>query len=79
MSVLDNVPVELRVVLGSIQLPIRQILKLSRGAMIAFDGEQDDPTLVYVNDALVAKGRIEVSGDRMSIVVTEVVPSGASA
>jgi len=73
MSVLDSIAVDMTIVLGSARVPIRQLLKIGRGAMIPLDCSQDDPTLVYVNDELVAKGRILVNHDLMSIEVTEVV------
>lgn len=73
MPLLEDVAIELSVVLGSTQLPIRQILKLSRGAMIPLDCGHDDPTFVYVNDTLVAAGKILVSGDQMALEITEVM------
>jgi len=73
MSVLDTISVDLTIVLGSAQVPIRQVLKMGRGAMIPLDCGQDDPTLVYVNDELVAKGRILVNRDQMSLEVSEVI------
>jgi flagellar motor switch protein FliN/FliY len=73
MSVLETISVEMTIVLGSAQVPVRQILKMGRGAMIPLDCGQDDPSLVYVNDELVAKGRILVNHDQMSIEVTDIV------
>lgn len=73
MSVLENVMVDLSVVLGSAEVPIRQILQMSRGAMIPLDRGQDDPTLVYVNDELVAEGRVLVDGDVMSLEIVRIM------
>lgn len=73
MSVLESISVDMTIVLGSAQVPIRQVLKMGRGAMIPLDCGQDDPTLVYVNNELVAKGRILVALDQMSLEVSEVV------
>jgi len=73
MSVLESIFVDMSIVLGSAQVPIRQILKMGRGAMIPLDCGHDDPTLVYVNDELVARGRVLVDGDQMSLEVTEIV------
>ena len=73
MSVLEGISVELSIVLGSAEVPIRQMLQMSRGAMIALDCGQDDPSLVYVNDELVAKGRILVEGEQMLLEVAEIV------
>lgn len=73
MSVLEGIPIDLQIVLGSTSIPIRQVLKMSRGAMIPLDCGQDDPTRVYVNDQLVAEGRILVTGEAMSLEITRVV------
>jgi flagellar motor switch protein FliN/FliY len=73
MSVLDEIMIDMSIVLGSAEVPIRQMLKMSRGAMIPLDCGQDDPSLVYVNGELVARGRILVDGDQMSLEVSELV------
>lgn len=73
---LEEVPVQMSIVLGSSQLPIRQILKMGRGALIPLDCGYDDPTEIYVDDKMIARGKIQVSGDRMSIEVTEIVGRG---
>lgn len=72
MSILEDIEVELSIVLGSAQVQIRQILQMSRGAMIPLDCGQDDPTLVFVNGELIAKGRILVNSAEMSLEVTEI-------
>lgn len=73
MSAVEGIKVDLEIVLGSAKVPIRQILKMSRGAMIPLGASHDDPTLVYVNKQLVARGKVRVEGDQMSLEVTEVV------
>jgi flagellar motor switch protein FliN len=60
-------------VLGGTEVPIRQILQMSRGAMIALDGGPDEPTQLYVNGELVANGRVLVQGQRIALEVTDVV------
>ncbi|RJF85714.1 FliM/FliN family flagellar motor switch protein [Sphingomonas cavernae] len=76
MSVLEGIPIDLSIVLGSTDIPIRQVLKMSRGAMIPLDCGHNDPTLVYVNDELVAKGKVLVDGEHMSLEIIEVVQRG---
>lgn len=73
MSVLEAIPIDLSIVLGSTDLPIRQLLKMSRGAMIPLDCGHNDPTRVYVNDELVAEGKILVDGEHMSLEITRVI------
>jgi len=73
---LNDIDVELAVMLGSTSMPIRQILKMSRGAMIPLDARQDDPSIVLVNDQAVARGQILVDGDVMSLEITDVIRTG---
>lgn len=73
MSVIDTIQVELSVVIGSTDLPIRQLLKVGRGATIQLDAAHDDPSHVYVNDELVARGDVRVSGDHIELEISHVV------
>lgn len=73
MSAIDGIEIEMTIALGETALPIRQILGMSRGAMIALDSGQDDPTRVFVNGHLVAEGQVHVEGDRMSLEITHVI------
>ncbi|MEA1014157.1 FliM/FliN family flagellar motor C-terminal domain-containing protein [Sphingomonas sp. LY54] len=77
MSAVEEIKVDLEIVLGSAQLPIRQILKMSRGAMIPLGQSHDEPTRVYVNNQLVAEGKVLVAGDQMSLEITEIVKKKA--
>lgn len=72
MSALDEIMIDVTVVLGSANVPIRQILHMGRGAMIPLDSGHDDPTMICVNGKVVAQGRIHVDEDQMSIEVTHV-------
>lgn len=72
MSALDDIMIELTVVLGSANVPIRQILHMGRGAMIPLDAGHDDPTPICVNGQVVAEGKVLVVEDQMSIEVTRV-------
>lgn len=73
MPAIDDVEIELSIALGSTSLPVRQILGMSRGAMIPLDCGQDEPSLVYVNGHLIARGQILVDEDRMSLEIIEVL------
>ena len=45
--------------------------------MIPLECGHDEPSLIYVNQKLIAKGRVLVQEDQMSIEITEVIPRGA--
>lgn len=70
-----HVPVKISAVLGKAVLPVNQLLKLSRGAVIELDRRVGDPIEIYVNDRLVAKGEVVVIDDRLGITMTEIIRS----
>ena len=74
-SNVDNVKVEISVVLGRSVIPMHQLLRMGRGAVIELDTHQDDPVLVLANDKAVAKGEIEIHGDKISVSVVELLSS----
>lgn len=71
MSSLKDVKVEISVVLGRSVIPMHQLLRMGRGAVIELDSHQDDPVMVLANNKLVAKGEIQIDGDRISVSVSE--------
>jgi flagellar motor switch protein FliN/FliY len=72
-SNLDNVKVEISVVLGRSVIPMHQLLRMGRGAVIELDTRQDDPVTVLANDRPVAKGEIEIQGDKIAVSVVELL------
>ena len=74
-SNIDNVKVELSVVLGRSVIPMHQLLRMGRGAVIELDSRQDDPVLVLANDKPVAKGEIQIQGDKIAVSVVELLGS----
>ena len=42
MATLDNVSIDIAVVLGKTAMPIHQVLRLGRGAIIELDSSEDD-------------------------------------
>lgn len=74
-SNVDNVKVEISVVLGCSVIPMHQLLRMGRGAVIELDTHQDDPVTVLANDKAVAKGEIEIHGDKISVSVVELLSS----
>jgi flagellar motor switch protein FliN/FliY len=75
MSSLDTVKVEIAVVLGHSVIPIHQLLRMGRGAVIELNSNQDDPVLVLANNQPVAKGEIVIEGDRIAVAISEVLRS----
>jgi flagellar motor switch protein FliN/FliY len=74
LATLDNVSVNIAVVLGTTSMPIHQVLRLGRGAIIELDAEEDDEVKIMANNLPIAKGTVVVSGNRIQVEVKELLP-----
>jgi flagellar motor switch protein FliN/FliY len=72
-SNLDNVKVEISVVLGRSVIPMHQLLRMGRGAVIELDSHQDDPVTILANDKPVARGEIQIQGDKIAVAVVDLL------
>ena len=70
LSQIEAVDVELSVVLGRSVLPMSQLLKMGRGAVIPLDASENDEVWILANNHPVARGQIEIREDRIAITVT---------
>jgi len=66
-SNISGVKVEISVVLGRSVIPMHQLLRMGRGAVIELDSAQDDAVTVLANDRPVAKGEIVIHGDKIGV------------
>jgi flagellar motor switch protein FliN/FliY len=69
----ESVVVEISVVIGRTKMPIQQLLKMGRGAVIELDASIEDNVWVYANNRLIARGDILVSGETVSVQITETI------
>ena len=74
MPTLDKVVLDIAVVLGTTDMPIHQVLRLGRGAIIELDASEDDAVNVLANNLPVAKGTVVVNGNRIAVNVNELLP-----
>ena len=74
MATLDKIALDIAVVLGSTRMPIHQVLRLGRGAIIELDTTQDDEVRILANNFPVAKGAVVVQGNRIAVEVKQLLP-----
>ena len=74
MPTIDNVSIDITVVLGTTSMPIHQVLRLGRGAIIELDSSEDDEVRILANNMSVAKGTVIVSGNKIAVEVKELLP-----
>jgi len=70
VSQVNSVNVEISVVLGRSILPMQQLLRMGRGAVIPLDAKATDEVWILANNHPVARGEIQISDDKISISVT---------
>lgn len=74
MPTLDKVTVDLAVVLGTTTMPIHQVMRLSRGAIIELDATEQDEVKVLANNMPVASGVVVVNRNRIAVEVKQMLP-----
>jgi flagellar motor switch protein FliN/FliY len=71
-----RIPVTVQIVLGSATLPVANLVKLGRGAVVPLDRRVGEPVDVVVNGRVVARGEVVVldeDSSRFGISLTEVI------
>lgn len=70
MEAIEKVPIELTVVLGRAKMPVHQLLKMGRGAVIELTAIENEQVEILANQMPVAKGDVIVQGDKIAVTVT---------
>ena len=71
-----KIPVAVQVFLGSASMPIGDLMKLGRGAVLALNHNISDPVDVVVNGRTIARGELVAMDDdpsRIGVKLTEIV------
>jgi len=78
MEAVLDVKLEVSAVLGTAEMPISQILKLGRGAVVELERSVGEDIELHANNQLIAKGEVIVVDGRLGVTVTDVIkrPSG---
>ena len=72
-NAVNEVKVELSVVLGRATMPIHQLLKMGRGAVIELGSSVDDDAIIYANNRMIARGQVVVVGENIAVSITDTV------
>ncbi len=73
MAVLDDIRLDISVMLGETTMPIHQLLRMGRGAVIELDATEDDEVTILANNMPVASGAIVVIGNRIAVEVKRIL------
>ncbi|SDR39104.1 FliM/FliN family flagellar motor switch protein [Pseudovibrio sp. Tun.PSC04-5.I4] len=73
MNRFDDITVDISVVLGKSDMPVHQLLRMGRGAVIELDTQEADDVVILANNTPVAEGQVTVVGDKIGVVITKVL------
>jgi flagellar motor switch protein FliN/FliY len=68
-----DIPVQVSAVLGKAVMPVNQLLKLGRGAVVELDRKVGEAIDIYVNNRLVARGEVVIVDERLGVTMTEII------
>lgn len=74
LSSLEGLSVDLTVVLGRTRMPVHMLLRMGRGAVIELTQSDNDMVEILANDHPIARGQVVVTGTRIQVEITEVIP-----
>jgi flagellar motor switch protein FliN len=74
MASIEKVSLDIAVVLGRTDMPVHQVLRLGRGAIIELDAGEDDDVEILANNFPVARGIVVVQGNRIAVEVKSLLP-----
>lgn len=77
LGAIYDVPVQVSAVLGKTTMPISQLIRLGRGAILELDRKVGESIDVVVNNRLVARGEVVIVDERIGITMTEIIKSDA--
>lgn len=73
LEAMYGIPITVSAVLGETKMPIKQLLKLGRGAVVELDRKVGEAIDIYVNNRLIARGEVVIVEDKLGVTMTEIV------
>ena len=71
---LYDIPLEVRVILGSVEKTIEEILEMEEGTVFQTNRLAGEPVEIMVADQVIAKGEIVIIDDKFGVLITEIAP-----
>ncbi|MEZ5669919.1 MAG: FliM/FliN family flagellar motor switch protein [Alphaproteobacteria bacterium] len=64
---ISTIAMEIQALLGTAQMPVHQLLKMGRGAVIELDSNVDADVKLFVKGRRIAEGELIVNNDRLAV------------
>ncbi len=69
-----HIPLEVSVELGRVEMPLHELARLGRGAVVDMQREASAEVEVLANGVVFARGEVVAVGDRLGVRITEILP-----
>ncbi len=73
MATFNDITIDISVELGSTYMPIYQLLRMGRGAVIELDSQEDEDVRLLANNIPVATGQVVLRGEHVAISITDML------
>lgn len=67
MAPVNKIEIELTVLIGEAELPLKRLLRMGRGAFISLGGDERKSLEILANGRKIADGRVVLNGDRIAV------------
>jgi len=74
MSTVELVSIDLAVQLGTSTMPVHQMLRMGRGAVIALDQNEADDVILLAHNTPIASAQILVQGEHITVKINKMLP-----
>jgi flagellar motor switch protein FliN/FliY len=75
INLIMDIPIEINVILGRARLPLKKVLSLSPGEIIALENYLGEPVELYANEQLVARGEVVLVNRQFGVKITAMIRS----
>ena len=72
-ELIQSIPVTLTAELGSTQIKLGELLRLTQGSVLELDREAGEMLDLKVNDTVIAKGEVVNVGDSLGLSIIEII------
>ncbi|WP_025885186.1 flagellar motor switch protein FliN [Asaia prunellae] len=73
-----DIPVKITAVIGTATMPVSQLLRLGRGAVVELNKKLGEAVDIYANNRLIARGELVVVDDNnIGVTMTEILSSSS--
>ncbi|MCL6744386.1 MULTISPECIES: flagellar motor switch protein FliN [Kosakonia] len=73
LNLVLDIPVKMTVELGRTKMTIKELLRLSPGAIVSLEGLAGEPLDILINGYLIAQGEVVVVSDKFGIRITDII------